>query len=67
MNNEHFEEIKKLSPSMLVKLLGSERDVIQKYKASKILPPLDKAVLIEDTFNIPARTWVDLKKHRERL
>ena len=62
MKNENFEKIKDLSPSSLVNLLGSQRDVIQKYKSGYILPPLDKAILIEDEFGIPARAWVDLRK-----
>jgi hypothetical protein len=36
-----------------------------KYKSGENLPPLDKAVLLEEHFNIPPKYWVALKKRAE--
>jgi len=49
----------------LAKLVGVSRNMAEKYKNFKSYPPLDKAVKIEDTFGIPARAWVDLRKLKE--
>jgi len=46
----------------LANLVGVSRNMAEKYKNFKSYPPLDKAVMIEDTFKIPARAWVDLRK-----
>jgi len=51
----------------LANLVGVGRNMAEKYKNSSNLPPLEKAILIEDTFGIPARSWVDLKKQKENI
>jgi predicted transcriptional regulator len=56
--------IKNIRTIEIAKLVGVSRNMAEKYKNSSSLPPLDKAILIEDTFNIPARAWVDIKKFK---
>lgn len=49
----------------LANFVGVSRNMAEKYKNFSSLPPLDKAILIEDEFGIPARAWVELKKNKE--
>jgi len=65
MNSKDIENIKSISPVKLANIAGVSRDMAQKYKKGLNLPRLDKAFLIEDAFNIPARAWVDLKKFKD--
>jgi len=59
------EKLKDIKAVDIAKLVGVSRNMAEKYKAFSSYPRLDKAVLIEDTFNIPARFWVDVRKQRE--
>ena len=62
MITEYIKLIKEIPPLELAKIANVSRDMAQKYKSGYTTPPLDKAILIEDTFKIPARAWVDLRK-----
>ena len=55
------EQIKNIKTIDIAKLVGVSRNMAEKYKKFSNYPTLDKAVLIEDEFNIPARTWVDIR------
>lgn len=60
--NEIFINIKNIPVSEFVTELSITRDMAYKYKNGKSLPSLEKAILIEEKFNIPAFAWVELKK-----
>jgi len=60
-----LEEIKNIKTMDIANLVGVSRNMAEKYKKFSNYPTLDKAVLIEDTFNIPARIWVDIRKLKE--
>lgn len=65
-NIDYFKkQMKTIKAVDIAKLVGVSRNMAEKYKAFSSYPPLDKAVLIEDTFNIPARFWVDVRKQEE--
>jgi len=49
----------------IANLVNIKRSMAEKYKNFSSLPPLDKAVLIEDTFKIPTRAWADIKKLKD--
>lgn len=49
----------------LAELVGVKINMAQKYKRFENLPRLDSAILIEETYQIPARVWVDLKKQKD--
>ncbi len=49
----------------LANLVGVQINMVQKYKRFENLPRLDSAILIEETYQIPARVWVDLKKQKD--
>jgi len=57
--------IKNIKTIELANLAGVGRNMAEKYKNSSSLPPLDKAILFEDKFNIPPRAWVDIKKFKD--
>ena len=59
------EQIKNIKTIDIANLVGVSRNMAEKYKKFSNYPTLDKAVLIEDKFNIPARTWVDIRKFKE--
>jgi len=61
----YITEINKVSISELSSICKVTKDQARKYKAGKSLPSLKRAVLIEDTLNIPARSWVDLQRSKE--
>jgi transcriptional regulator with XRE-family HTH domain len=63
--NYFSEQIKNIKTIDIAKLVGVSRNMAEKYKKFSNYPTLDKAVLIEDEFNIPARTWVDIRKFKE--
>ena len=50
----------------IVKTIGVSRDMAYKYLNGKNLPRLDKAILMEEKLNIPARYWLELKNKRDR-
>jgi len=57
--------IKDIKTMEIAELVGVSRNMAEKYKNFTSYPPLDKAVLIEDNFDIPARVWVDIRKMKE--
>ena len=59
------EQIKNIKTIDIANLVRVSRNMAEKYKKFSNYPTLDKAVLIEDKFNIPARTWVDIRKFKE--
>ena len=59
------EQIKNINTIDIANLVGISRNMAEKYKKFTNYPTLDKAVLIEDKFNIPARAWVDIRKSKE--
>jgi len=65
MKNENFDIILNIPATDLAKTSGVTRDQAQKYKAGKSVPSLARAVLLEDTYNIPPRLWIQLKNHVE--
>jgi len=63
---KHFSKlIKDTHGNTFAKIAGVSRDMAQKYKSFSSYPPLLKAIKIEDSLNIPARAWVDIRKSRE--
>ena len=58
-------QIKNIKTIDIANLVGVSRNMAEKYKKFSNYPTLDKAVLIEDKFNIPARIWVDIRKFKE--
>jgi len=60
--NDFLISINNIRTIELAELVGVSRNMAEKYKNFKSYPPLDKAVKIEDKFNIPARAWVDIRK-----
>jgi len=50
----------------IIKIAGVSRDMAYKYLKGQNLPRLDKAILMEDKLNIPARYWVELKNKRDK-
>jgi transcriptional regulator with XRE-family HTH domain len=62
---DYVELISKIKTEDIADLVLVDINMVQKYKRFTNLPRLDKAILIEDTFNIPARAWVELKKYKE--
>ena len=68
MDNELMQiekTISNLKSKEIVNLLGIGINMAQKYKRFTSLPRLDGAVLMEDTFKIPARSWADIKKYKD--
>jgi len=65
--NTYLINITSIRTIELANLVGVSRNMAEKYKNFKSYPPLDKAVQIEDTFGIPARAWVDIRKSRENV
>jgi len=65
MKNDIFENIQKIKVSQLVQVAKVTQDMAYKMKNSRALPSLEKAVLIEDELDIPARVWVDMKNKKE--
>ena len=65
MNMNYINYIKSISQIELAKIAGVSPSMAYRYKNGLNLPRLDKAFLIEDTFGIPARTWIDLKKIKD--
>jgi len=57
--------IKDIHGNIFAEIAGVSRNMAQKYKSGYSLPPLDKAVKIEEKLGIPARAWVDIRKSRE--
>ena len=55
-------KIKNTNTIDIANLVGVSRNMAEKYKKFTNYPTLDKAVLIEDKFNIPDRAWVDIRK-----
>ncbi|MBL0703210.1 MAG: hypothetical protein JJV95_04435 [Sulfurospirillum sp.] len=66
--NTKLEDYKKLISNIKTKdiasLVNVDINMAGKYKRFTNLPRLDKAILIEDTFGIPARAWVKLRDHK---
>jgi len=60
--NDFLNSINNIRTIELANLVGVSRNMAEKYKNFSSYPPLDKAVLIEDTFGVPARAWVDIRK-----
>lgn len=65
MKTEFIEKIAKVKAEELQKIVKVSLSTAHKYKSSLVLPSLEKAVLIEDKLNIPARTWIDMKNKKE--
>lgn len=57
-------KIKNISPLELAQVAQVTRDMAQKYKSGYSVPTLKKAVLLEDTFGIPARMWVQVQEQK---
>jgi len=65
MKTEFIEQIAKIKAEELQKVVNVSLSTAHKYKSSLVLPSLEKAVIIEDEFQIPARAWVDMKNKKE--
>jgi len=65
MKKEFIEKIAEIKANELQKIANISLSTTHKYKSSLVLPSLEKAVLIEDELQIPARTWVDMKIKKE--
>lgn len=65
MKTEFIEQIAKIKAEELQKVVNVSLSTAHKYKSSLVLPSLEKAVLIEDKLQIPARAWVDMKNKKE--
>ncbi len=67
--NTKLEDYKKLISNIKTKdiasLVNVDINMAGKYKRFTNLPRLDKAILIEDTFGIPARAWVELRDYKK--
>jgi transcriptional regulator with XRE-family HTH domain len=61
-----LKEIKNIRTIKLAEAVGVSRNMAEKYKNFSNYPSLDKAILIEDSFGIPARAWVDIRKYKEK-
>ena len=59
--------IKNTHGNTFAQIAGVSRDMAQKYKSFSSYPPLEKAIKIEDSLDIPARAWVDIRKSRENV
>lgn len=64
-NKAMLSKIENLNTEDLMRITGLKKSMIHKYKNGENLPPLDKAVLIEDAFDIPPRYWVLNRKHKK--
>ena len=60
-----LDKISRLKVSEICNVAGVKTAMAHKYKSGENLPPLDKAVLLEEHFNIPPKYWVALKKRAE--
>lgn len=60
-----FDRISRLKAQEICAVTGVGTGMAHKYKSGENLPPLDKAVLLEEHFNIPPKYWVALKKRTE--
>jgi hypothetical protein len=58
-------KIDNLSPECIARAVGIQKPMAFKYKSGENLPPLEKAVILEDLFDIPARYWV-LNREKKR-
>lgn len=56
--NDYLKEIRKISTSEISEYIGLSEDMVRKYKAGRNLPPLDKAVLLNQRYCIPFEFWV---------
>lgn len=60
-----LDKISRLKVSEICEIAKVKSAMAHKYKSGENLPPLDKAVLLEEYFNIPPKYWVALKKRAE--
>lgn len=57
-----LDKISRLKVSEICSIASIKSAMAHKYKSGESLPPLDKAVLLEEHFNIPPKYWVLLNK-----
>ncbi len=57
-----LDKISRLKVSEICSITGIKSAMAHKYKSGESLPPLDKAVLLDEHFNIPPKYWVILNK-----
>lgn len=57
-----LDKISRLKVSEICSITGIKPAMAHKYKSGESLPPLDKAVLLDEHFNIPPKYWVILNK-----
>lgn len=60
-----LDKISRLKISEICDVANVKNAMAHKYKSGENLPPLDKAVLLDEHFNIPPKYWVVLKKKAE--
>jgi len=51
-------QIKKIATAEISEVIGLSEDMVRKYKTGRNLPPLDRAVLLNQRYSIPYEFWV---------
>lgn len=60
-----IKKIVSLPPQSIAQTLKISENMAQKYKSGKSLPSLEGAVVLEETFAIPAKFWVKYKQLKQ--